>query len=431
MILPSGRLNVALAVSALAITWSPLAGASGCLFLIALWWIDGWAAGRSANLELRPSLPKRMGQGQSDDVLVQLENRGTRALRVRLTVDIPLGLLPKESFTERTLVLPARARTTLGFPIDAHERGEHEIGELHYRYLAPMGLAWRQEKQPSELSLLVIPGLREAKEKRLLAWRHYMQRRGLRAVRARGDSGAFESMREYVRGDDPRRIDWKATARRSRTIVRQYEAERSQSLILCIDAGRLMAERVGDRQRIDYALSAAVVLADVARIWSDNVGVFVFSDQIQAVLPPGQYPPDRIPTMLAKVQTRPVEPDYPRALVTLSRMASRRSLIVLFSDVIDRSVSEPISSYAAQLATRHLPLFAAIRNPDLQAAALAPAEDLDAVYHRAAANELVIARAKTLESMRRAGIQVVDVEPTASIEGVVNQYIEIKQRGTL
>jgi uncharacterized protein (DUF58 family) len=238
-------------------------------------------------------------------------------------------------------------------------------------------------------------------------------------------------MRGYVRGDDPRRIDWKATARRSKTMVRQYEAERSQSLVLCVDAGRMMAERVGGRQRLDHALSSAVVLADVARVWNDKVGVFVFSDHVQAVLPPGHYPPERIPAMLAQVVSRPVEPDYPRALVTLSRLVSRRSLIVVFSDVIDGSVSEPLAAHVAQLARRHLPLFVAIRDPALQEAALAPVTEIGAAYHRAAASELVVARAKTLEGMKRSGIQVVDVAPTASIEAVVNQYLDIKQRGAL
>ena len=431
MILPSGRLYWALAASALVVAWSPIAGWSGCASLLLLWWIDGWSSGRGPGLEFRVTAPRTLGLGQSDGLEVEVQNRSDRALRFQLAADLPFALAGPDASDSRLLTLASRARTSIRFSIVAGRRGVHDVGALYYRVLGPLGLAWREASEPVEREVMVVPGLKEARDKRLRAWRHYLRRPGNRTVRLRGDSGAFESMREYVRGDDPRRIDWKATARRSKTMVRRYEAERSQSLILCIDAGRLMAEHIGDRQRLDHALSAAVVLADVARAWSDNVGVFVFSDHVQAVLPPGQYPPDRIPAMLATVEARAVEPDYPRALVTLSRLVTRRSLLVLFSDVIDRAVSGALTAHVGQLARRHLPLFVAIRDPALQRAGLAGVAETTQAYHRAAANELVLARAKTLESMRRSGIQVVDVAPTSAIEAVVNQYLEIKQRGAL
>ena len=188
---------------------------------------------------------------------------------------------------------------------------------------------------------------------------------------------------------------------------------------------------MGGRERLDYALSAAVVLTDVARVWNDNVGVFVFSDRIQAVLPPSRHPPEKIPLLLADVETRAVEPNYPLAFVTLSRMVSRRSLLVVFSDVIDEEVSAPLATYLAQLAHRHMPLFVALRNPGLHQSALAPVTTSAEVYQRAAATEMVLARAKTLQAMRRAGIQVVDARPDGVIEAAVNRYVEIKTRGAL
>jgi uncharacterized protein (DUF58 family) len=290
---------------------------------------------------------------------------------------------------------------------------------------------WWQIERALDQTVEVVPGLREVRSYRLLALHHHLQQAGLRGVRLRGEGGAFESLREYVRGDDIRHLDWKATARRRALIVRQYEAERSQNIVLCIDTGRLMAERVGQGQRLDRALSAAVVLSEVARVWDDRVGLLAFSDRIHAILPPGRYPPARFPAIFAGLESRAVEPDYPRALARLSRLVSRRSLVVFFGDVIDDEVSAPLAAQLAHLARRHLPLFIAIRNSDLFDAALAPVEDRNSAYLRAAATELVLARARTLARMREQGIRVADVAPDAAVAGAVNRYLEIKRRGAL
>jgi uncharacterized protein (DUF58 family) len=126
-----------------------------------------------------------------------------------------------------------------------------------------------------------------------------------------------------------------------------------------------------------------------------------------------------------------VEPDYPHALARLSRSLKRRSLLVFFSDVIDGETSAPLAAHVAQLARRHLPLFVALRHPGLAAAATAPAQALPDVYRRAAATELVLARARTLAGMRRAGIVIADVAPDAVVSATVNQYLRIKRSGAL
>ncbi len=431
MFLPSRRLYVALAASSVAIAFSPTAGFAGIALLILLWVTDGWLAGKLDGLAIDTRAPARMGQDQENELEIELENRTGRRLVVRVAVDLATELAGEGAWGVRTLRIPNRARATASFPLTAARRGNHAIERLALRVLGPLALAWKPRSHRIDAKVLVIPGLKEAREKRLLAWHHIPHLMGSRNVRERGDSGAFESLREYVRGDDPRRIDWKATARRRRPIVRRYEAERSQNLILCIDSGRWMAEEFHGRERLDHALSAAVVLADVARAWNDKIGAFVFADRIQRVLPPGHHPPDRIPTLAAEVESRSVEPDYPRALVTISRAISRRSLLVFFSDVIDETVSEPLTKHLALLARRHLPLFVAMRNPDLASGALAPAPDLEAAYNRAAASELVLARERTLSSMRQRGIQVLDVAPSMALESVINRYVEIKRRGIL
>ncbi|NIU77207.1 MAG: DUF58 domain-containing protein [Gammaproteobacteria bacterium] len=310
-------------------------------------------------------------------------------------------------------------------------RGRHELGDVHLRVLGSLGLAWRQHRVPCRDAVLVLPGLVEMRRRRLLGLRERLRRAGLRRTRQRGEGRSFESLREYARGDDPRTIDWKATAHRGSLIVREYEAERSQSVVIALDAGRAMGERIGDRERIDHAMSAALLLADVASVHGDRVGLFAFADEVLRYLPPRRLAIDRLAEALATVPTRSVEPNYPLAFSTLRRRLGRRALIVVFTDLIDPTASHALIAQLSHSAHRHLVLAVALRNPALDAwAAGAVANEADA-YRRAAAEELLEARTLALRRMRRAGVLVLDMVPSQVVTEVVNQYLELKYRGRL
>ncbi|MEO0649926.1 MAG: DUF58 domain-containing protein, partial [Planctomycetota bacterium] len=165
--------------------------------------------------------------------------------------------------------------------------------------------------------------------------------------------------------------------------------------------------------------------------WGDHVGLLAFADSVSRLVKPGSYPSSRLIDELSEVEARSVEPDYPRAMLTLSRELRRRSLIVVFTDVVDDEVSEPLAAHLALLTRRHLPLLVAMRNSSLFAAASAPADGLDGAYRRAAAAELVGARRTSLERRRRAGVHVVDIEPDQSVTAAVDAYLDIKLRGRL
>jgi uncharacterized protein (DUF58 family) len=441
MFLPARRTFLLLVAGGLIVALSPALGLAvdcGALLLLGM---DAWLARSMGAPELDLFLPARVGQEDETPARVVLSNRAGRAVEGRITLDIPPVIAGAGAHRPRGFKLGPSERLEIEFPIVARARGLHIAGAVHLRLLGPLRLAWWQRKEAPGREIEVIPGLREVRSYRLLALHHHLQQAGLRNVRQRGGSGAFESLREYARGDDPRRIDWKASARRGTHIVREYEMERSQNIMLCIDMGRHMVEIMGKedqehgahagRSRLDKALASAVVLSEVARVWNDHVGVFAFSDRVHVVLPAGRYPPDRLPAIFTTLEARSVEPDYPRALVRLSRVVSRRSLLVFFGDVIDDEVSSPLATQLARLARRHLPLFIAMRNRDLFAAAQAPVREREEAYARAAATELVLARARTLARMRERGILIADVLPDAAVAACVNRYIEIKRRGAL
>lgn len=316
------------------------------------------------------------------------------------------------------------------YRIALRRRGDLLLGAIHVRALGPWGLAWRQESFPVEDRIRVQPGLEELRRQRLPGLRPALAAAGLRRLRRFGEGSEFESLREYQRGDDPRSVDWRASARRPELLVRNYQAERNQTVVLAIDAGRLMRERIGDRERLDHALAAALVLAERARSYGDRLGLIVFDDRVRTIMTAGRVRLATLADAFAMIESSTVEPNYPIAFATLRRTFRKRSLVLVFSDIIDGTASKALVQGLVGTAARHLPVAVAIRNPEVEAAAVI-GEGPRAPYRRAAAEELLDARARALQVMRRAGVQTVDALPGAASDALLAKYAEIKGRGLL
>ncbi|HEU4454967.1 MAG TPA: DUF58 domain-containing protein [Longimicrobium sp.] len=400
------------------------------LLILALGVIDGLRVPKDDRLMVDRKWPRRISLGATADVSLTLESTAGRPLRVRVTDDIPPILSREGPEFHEVTVRPGDVER-IAYHVRADRRGDDAFGDVHLRVLGPLGLAWRQRRVARVDELRVQPGVREVHQYRLLGLRNRLREAGFRAIRQRGEGGSFESLREYARGDDPRTLDWKATARRGTFIVRQYESERRQNVMIAIDAGRLMTQQVGTRERLDHALTAALLLADVAAVHGDNVGLLVFADRVQQYLPPSKATLARLADALGEVHARVVEPNYPAAFTYLAKQLRRRSLLVIFTDIIDASASAALVAHLGRAAERHLPIAVALRNPDLEAAAALPPTDEASVYRRTAAEELLQARQAALTSMQRSGVLVADTRPQDAVPAVVNRYLDVKRRGLL
>lgn len=427
---PSGRWLALLAAASPLFLLSPEVALGVDVVLLVLLVLDALSIPAAELLTAERRAPARVSLGAQAEVEVRLDNRTARRVRVRVTDDLPI-VLERVGDDVHDVWVPARHEERVRYAVKTVRRGDGVFGDLHLRVAGPLGLAWRQRRTPRADAVRVIPGVLEVKRYRLLGMRNRLREAGFRSVRQRGEGGAFESLREYVRGDDPRTLDWKASARRGGLIVRQFELERRQNVVIVIDAGRLMTQKVGDRERLDYALTAALLLADVARVHDDAVGLLVFSDRVETFIPPARNSLTRLADALGEVHAKMVEPNYPAAFTYLARQVRRRSLLVLFTDLIDPLASAAVVSQLSRAADRHLPLAVAIRNPDLEAAAAQPATDEASVYRRAAAEELLQARAAALAAMQRAGVLVADTRPGDAVPAVVNRYLDVKRRGML
>ncbi len=427
-ILPTHRFLLLVAGAALVFPLSVPAALALDALLLVFFVADALMAPRALRVERRA--PARVSLGAEAQAVLTVRNEGPRPVRLQVTDDLP-PLLSRLDGDVRTLQIRPGHEERAAWRLRAERRGDDAYGDVHLRVAGPLGLAWRQRRVPRSDAVRVQPGVAELRKYRLLGLHNRLREAGFRAVRQRGEGGSFESLREYVRGDDPRTMDWKASARRGALITRQFQVERRQNVLIAIDAGRLMTQKIGGQERLDYALTAALLLADVAALHGDLVGLLVFSDRVTHYLPPSRASLSRMADALGEVHAKMVEPNYPAAFTYLAHQLRRRSLLVMFTDIIDARASSALVAHLGRAAERHLPIAVAIRNPDLEAAAALDAKDDADVFRKAAAEELIQSRAAALAAMQRSGVLVADTRPHDAVPSAVNRYLDVKRRGLL
>ncbi|HEV8304126.1 MAG TPA: DUF58 domain-containing protein [Gemmatimonadales bacterium] len=422
------------------VPWALDAILVGDAALVALIWLDATLAVRpipTALTVVRDPLPA-LSVGHTGQVTYRWANRARRTARL-VVREIRPDLLGGTQ-APRPITVAAEGVTREDLPVIPRQRGRETAGGFVLDSIGPLGLGRRRHRIDVPWEVVVYPPLVSMRLRASVAQALRRREAGMKPVRQLGEGRLFESLREWVPGDDIRHIDWKATARRRKVITRQYEAERRQQVLLVLDTGRLMtADIAGGVARLDFAVQAALELAYAAAQHDDNVGIMTFADGVQHFVAPerGRLGMRRVLDVLAVVQPKLVEPDYPGAFRYLAARNRKRALTVLFTDVIDRFASDALVANVASLRPRHLPLAVTLRNPELDAvAALRPPADpaggaLRGAFRKAAAEELLHAREEALAHMRRAGVLVIDVTPERAAQAVVTKYLDLKRRGTL
>ncbi|HEX2778255.1 MAG TPA: DUF58 domain-containing protein [Gemmatimonadaceae bacterium] len=427
--------------------WVVALGALGLLLLAAL--ADALALPAARDLAVDRELPPTIGVGDSAEGEVRVTSSWDHAVRVRLYDQLPTSLdQPAKRAHDARPIPKEGGSAAFPFTVRGRVRGRWPLGPIVLRAVGPLGLMERSLSFPHRTgvdedvmagraladSVIVAPSIAGIGRFRLLALQQRLRDTGSRTIKRRGEGMSFAGLREYVIGDDPRRIDWKASARRDKLIAREFTIEQGQTVLIAVDAGRLMTQLAGEYSRFEHALSAALILADVALSNGDRVGCIVFDDDIRAFVPPGKGRAtlQRIRDALVPAVATMAEPDYALAFRTLAARHRKRSLVVVFTDAIDVRASQSLIAHTSRSAARHLPLVVALRNDELAAVAVPEArESTEGVYESAAAEELLSARDEALWRMRRAGVSVLDVSPTKMTAAVINRYLELKGRSAV
>jgi uncharacterized protein (DUF58 family) len=373
----------------------------------------------------------RLSLGADNLIQIEVENAAPRLLRFELRDETPPEC--RASAVYLTGAAPAGGSTTVRYTLRPSRRGDHAFGDVVLRWESPLGLLRRQATFPAAEPVKVYPNLLEIRKYDLLVRRGRLQEAGLRTSRRFGTGTEFESLREYQPGDDYRRINWKATARRGHPMTAEFETERSQNVLAVLDAGRLMATEVGGLTKLDHALNTSLLLAYVAALRGDRVGLLAFSDRVLAYLPPrrGRRAFLAMLATLYNLTAEPIEPDFDRAFQFLATRQMRRSLLVLFTDLTDRDASSALVQHLTRLAQRHLAVCVTLADPAVLTAASATPSTTAAVYERVVAARLLEERAEVLGALRQRGAVTLDVPADRLTVAVVNKYLELKARTRL
>ena len=401
------------------------------LVLVLLVVIDFFSAPRASLLEVRRLTEPVWSAGRANLVVLEL-TAGERTLRGELRDWVSPGPLVegmRASFEVRGL-------TRVEWKATPVTRGPVKLGPLTVRLRGPLGLCARQFVVPLEESVKVFPDLAVLTHDELTLARA-QDEQARRPLKVRSEGREFESLREYRRGDDRRSIDWKATARRGRAMVRQHQPERNQQVIILLDCGRHMAGEAKEgqlsRRKLDYAVDAALRLARVALDQGDVVGVGAFGATIKAWLAPrkGLEHLAAIAQTLSGVQASLEESDVGLAIDRAFSRGARRSLVIVLTDLLDPDAAAALIRRTRSLVPRHLPMIVSLQDGELHTIAHSVPTTTDEAYQRVAAARLERDGAATVARLRDGGARVVRGPPSSFANASVNAYLDVKARGLL
>jgi len=374
------------------------------------------------------------------EIELTLENHSKLILDCRLVDDLPTALVA-HPVTHHLVAFP-RVPASLRYRVQPQERGDWPTGGLFLRYRSGLGLVERWAQAPLAQSVRIYPALRTGEEQQIFLARSRQIDLQLRQSRLRGLGRDFESLRDYREGDDLRDICWTATARRGNFITRQYQTERSQPVWIVLDCGRLMRSRVAmaaasnqnsgraPHTKLDYACTAAVALAQLALFSGDRVGLLAYGHGIQQRLLPGRGAAHlrQLIESLSQVRAESGEADHLRATAMLNRLQPRRSLILWITDLAETAMRPEVIDGAVQLLRRHVLLFVAMAQPEVEAIAHARPNSIDQMFRAAAAQEMSARRDLLLARLHEHGALTLDLNPEALTSSVLNQYLTVKER---
>ena len=382
-------------------------------------------------LHVQRSLPPVLALRGEGKLTWTVRNPTDRALQVALADD----LAPSLRATTRRLRgrLPAGATLRSTTALRPSRRGRFEIRHLVVRVEGPLGLGARQRRLDRPELLRVHPAFPSREEAELRINKARILEVGLRSARGRGGGTEFDQLREYGVDDEVRRVDWAATARSGKAMVRTYRAERNQNVLLLLDNGRVMAGQVADVPRVEHAMDALMCLTTVATRLGDRCGLVAFDRRVRAVLPgrSGRGQVGRVAEAMFDLEPALVESDYRGAFTQALARFRRRSLIVLFTDLVEQAVGESLLPALPLLVRHHVVLIAAVRDPDVvRWATQPPGESADA-YRAAAATMALAERDRAIARLRGMGAIVLDAPPGQLAPRLADTYLNLKARGGL
>lgn len=359
-------------------------------------------------------------------VRIRVNNNSDSPFPFKIIDEPPIG--SKATKHQFSGIVPAEGSSHFSYTVTPYERGADAFRGTFIRFPAPLGLCEVQQEMPNEEPVRIYPNVLAIREYEMLKQRGRLDLMGVRRSRIKGLGQEFRSLRDYNE-DDYRLIDWKASARRGKLVVKEFEQERNQGLIVMIDAGRHMLGEVNGVRKIDYALDAGLMLMHSAERQGDQIGLLVFNDLVQRWISPrkGRAQVASILDAIHALEAQPVESDPARATGYLTSKWTKRSLVVVFTDAETEAQGKGLAVALSSLAKRHLVMVVRVSDPRLREMKSMPLNTAHDVYLKAASAIYAEERAKASRALFTSGLENLESEPEELSAKLVSAYLRVKE----
>ncbi len=421
-------------------------GGAYLLLLLVVGIIDYVTNPLMKSVQVSRIMNNKFSLGVKNRVTLRISNLTRYHLKLHVKDDYPSEFQYDDVIHD--LHVPSSQHENIAYHLTPLRRGIYNFGDIHVRCWGVLGLIVRQYKFPAQTEIKVYPNLQAVRQYELLVKRGMLHRLGIKNSRLFGEGTEMERLREYLPDDDFRRIDWKATARHQKPIVREFETERSQDVVIMLDTARLMASPIllnsantidtdsvpqKAMQKLDYAINTTLMAAYVSMLKGDKVGMITFADTVHQYLSPKPGKKQFL-TMLETIfalQVHPVEPDFEAAFSYLASKQQKRALIILFTDILDKDSAEGIATYVSQYSKHHLVICVTLTDSGIVELAEQNISNSKSVYQKAIAERMLQEKHTTLEILHRRGVITIDVPAHQLTMSVVNKYLELKAKSRI
>lgn len=386
---------------------------------------------RRVEVRCERRLPRIFNLGEPNIVRLELENQSGLQLSVHLIDELPF------QFQERHFGLNLRLKpgeaAALEYELRPLARGEYGFGATHAFLSTQLGLVERRYTADQPMSVPVYPSVLQMKQFELRAFDRVTHHKGIKKLRRIGHSYEFDQIKNYVRGDDYRSINWKATGRRTALMVNQYEDERAQQVYSIIDKSRAMRMPFEGLSLMDYAINTSLVISNIALQKYDRAGLITFSDKIGATVKADSKGTQlsKILSALYKEEERPMEANYELLYYAARKLINGRSLLLLYTNFESMYALERVLPILRRINTFHLLVVIFFENTEIRYLAESEAKTLEDIYHQTIARKFLAEKSSMVQKLRQYGIQAVLTRPADLSVNTVNKYLELKSRGLI
>jgi uncharacterized protein (DUF58 family) len=399
--------------------------------LVALIWMNLRRLPRASDLTATRSWTTPLTIGSPSMVRVGIRNRGRVGIDLRASDYVSPAL--SRDLAESSMAVAPSGESEASYTLTPRERGDAVMGGVALQWRDSMGLVERWGIAPIEQTVRVYPDLQEGRRQAMYLVRSRQVTIEKRRAKRFGGGREFDRLRDHRPGDERRDIAWSASARRGKLVTRVYQPERSQTVWLLLDAGRLLRARVGAQTMLDATATAALTLAQVAMASGDRVGLLAYGRRLQQRVAParGAAHLRDLVEALAVVRGDAVEADHSAAAAAVLSAQKRRAIIVWLTEVADTAGVPDVIEQALRMTPTHVVLFAVLRQPEVAALAERSPASATEMYRVMSAQETLARRDALLRGLRQRGAMVLEMSPSELSSGLIDRYLEVKERGLL